>query len=325
MDQESPARLKERIEAMIGRPIGHPPQVKEDTTEYLEIDSGTVLRLGGELYYVTGEATEGRFGIVEQPKFWVKYAYDLRDGSRKVIKLVFHEEFTTKIGAFRVRCRRDPDKESRILKLTEGDPRFMQGRTVRDRAGNNVRILDYIRGRSLFTHVPQIEQPHEVYFRETMPEILRRLAGSVEAIAMLHAHGEQHGDVRNDHILIERDTGVFRWIDFDYGVNYLDYDIWSAGNLVAYVVGKGIRTRQEAQRTLARLGDAGPGLEPEDSLMFYRYRLANLRKIFPYIPSALNELLMRFSVSTLDFYESLDELARDLRQVADLLGPQEQR
>jgi hypothetical protein len=325
MGLENPDLLRERIEAVTGRTVDRTPTVTDDTSAYMSISTGTVLSLEGSHYFVTGEAKEGRFGIVEQPKFWVKYAYDLEDGTRKVIKLVFHEQFTTALGAFKVRCRRDPDKESRILELTTGDERFMQGRTVRDRAGNNVRVLDHIRGKSLYSHVVMLDQPHEVYFHETLPGILSNVAGCIEAIAVLHAHGEQHGDVRNDHIIIERDTGRYRWIDFDYSVNYLDYDVWSMGNILTYAVGKGIRTCKEAIGILSARGRSPAAVTPDDALLFFKYRMANLRKVYPYIPKELNELLMRFSTSTLDFYENLGKMAQDLRDVLELLGPQEKR
>jgi hypothetical protein len=324
MDLENPAALKERIESVTGRTVPGTPTVTDDTSAYMSITTGTVLCLEGSYYYVTGEAKEGRFGIVDEPKFWVKYVHDLADGSRKVVKLVFHEQFTTALGAFKVRCRRDPDKESRILELTAGDERFMRGRTVRDRVGNNVRILDRIRGTSLYSHVVMLDQPHEVYFHESLPGILRNLVGSVEAIALLHAHGEQHGDVRNDHIIIERDTGRYRWIDFDYSVNYLDYDVWSMGNILTYAVGKGIRTCKEAVKILSARGASGDTVSPDDALLFFKYRMANLRKVYPYIPVELNDLLMRFSASTLDIYENLEKMAQDLRDVVELLGPQQQ-
>jgi hypothetical protein len=325
MDFENPVVLKERIESLTGRRVHGTLSVTDDTSAYMAITSGTVLFLEGDYFYITGEAKEGRFGIEEQPKFWVKYAYDLTDGSRKVIKLVFHEQFTSVLGPFKVACRRDPDKESRVLELTTGDDRFMQGRTVRDRAGNNVRIVDRIRGTPLYSFVPTVDQPHDVYLRETMPGILRKVAGCIEAIASLHAHGEQHGDVRNDHIIIEKDTGRYRWIDFDYRVNYRDYDIWSMGNILTYTVGKGIRTCKEAMKILSGRGDSPDSIGPEDALLFFKYRLANLRKIYPYIPVELNDLLMRFSASTRDFYSSLDQMARDVRSVVELLGPQQQR
>jgi hypothetical protein len=312
---ENPAELKDRIESVSGRQVRGPVTITEDTTDYMGIAAGTILRLDGNDFFVTGEAKEGRFGIVEQPKFWVKYAYDLSDGSRKLLKLVFHEQFTTVLGVFAVRCTRSPDKESRVLELTNGDDRFMQGRSVKDKVGNNVRILDRIAGPSLYNHVATLEQPHEEYFFETLPGILRKLVGCIEAMDFLHKSGQQHGDIRNDHILIEIDTGKYRWIDFDFTINYSDYDVWSMGNILTYVVGKGIRTCQQAIQMIAGQKKAGVQIGPDDSLLFFQYRLANLRKIYPYVPADMNEMLMRFSAGATDFYEDFGSMARDLKSL----------
>jgi hypothetical protein len=57
---------------------------------------------------------------------------------------------------------------------------------------------------------------HETYFFKHLPGILRNIVIATEAVARLHEAGEMHGDIRTDHILIEKDTGRYRWIDFDY-------------------------------------------------------------------------------------------------------------
>ncbi len=304
--------LRERIESLLGRRAPREITVSEDTTDYFRISTGTVLRVEGCDYYVLTEAREGRFGIDEQPKHWVKYAVDLGDGSRKIIKLVFHEQFVAKLGPFTARCTRNPDKESRILDLVDGDMRFMQGRTVRDRVGNNIRILDIIRGKSLFSHISAIDQTHEEYFRNSLPSILTRLDGVIEALELLHENNEHHGDVRNDHVIVEIDSGEYRWIDFDYEVNFLDYDLWSVGNLLTYAVGKGIRTLRPQKNSPEEQRDRSRPPAPEDAMLFFTYRLANLRTIFPYIPHSLNEMLMRFSAHTTNYYHTLTEIREDL-------------
>jgi hypothetical protein len=310
---ESEELLKERIESLTGRKVSGRVMVREDTSDYMGIQAGTVLRLGGSDYYITGEAKEGRFGIEEQPKFWVKFGVDLTDGSRRILKLVFHEQFTTNLGMFTVRCIREPDKESRVLELMAGDERFMQGITVHDNAGNNVRILEYIRGKSLFNHVALLQQTHEEYFHETLPGILENILGCIEAMKSLHDHGEQHGDIRNDHIIVESGTGRYRWIDFDYAVNFSDYDVWAMGNILNYAVGKGIQTCGGFGAPSGARRSGGPAIEEDDALLFYPYRLANLLKIYPYIPPEMNDMLLRFSAGATDFYEDLGRMAGDLR------------
>ena len=312
---ENPAELKERIERYTTRRVRAEIPIVEDTSNYLQIQGGMVLRVGGDDLFVMGDAREGRFGISDQPKFWVKRVVDLADGKSKIVKLVFHEQFTTRLGIFTVRCHRSPDKESQVLDTVAGDPRFMQGRTVTDEAGNNIRIIDYIRGDTFFNHIATLDQPHEEYFFEALPGIVQKLISCVEAMEFLHRRGLEHGDIRNDHILIEQGTGRYRWIDFDYSVNYTDYDVWSMGNVLNYAVAKGIVTCRAAEA-----GEVNPDFRgdilPDDSLLFYGYRVANLRKVYPYIPRPLNDLLMRFSTGAEEFFESFEQLARALRAVA---------
>lgn len=316
---ENEGELRDRIESMLGRPAPRRLTVTDDTTDYFRVSTGTVLRVAGGDYYVLSEAREGRFGIDDQPKHWVKYALDLGERERRIIKLVFLEQFVAKLGPFTARCTRNPDKESRILELVAGDHRFMQGRTVRDRAGNNIRILEIVPGLSLYSHIAKIDEPHRDYFTGSLPDILGRIGGCIEALELLHENGEHHGDVRNDHIIVESGSGRYRWIDFDYEVNFLDYDLWSVGNLLTYAVGKGIRTIRPQSGSPEEQRDENRPLGPEDAMLFFNYRLANLKKIFPYIPESLNAMLMRFSARTTNYYSSLAEIREALeREVAGL-------
>ena len=68
---EDPEELAERIDSLAGRKVHGRVQVLEDTSDYMEISSGTVLRLGGQDYYIRGEAKEGRFGIADGAKVLV--------------------------------------------------------------------------------------------------------------------------------------------------------------------------------------------------------------------------------------------------------------
>ena len=311
---EDPQELKERIESLTTRRVRESVVIHEDTTAYMGIEGGHVLRLHGNDYFVLGDAQEGRFGIDDQPKFWVKYAVDLTTGAHKIIKLVFHEQFTTNVGLVRVRCTRNPHKESVVLDLVSGHDRFMQGFTVLDPVGNPVRIIDFIRGKSLYAVLEAAEQPHEQYWHETLPGVMQQLLACMEAMAWLHSMGEHHGDIRNDHILIDRESGRYTWIDFDYEVNFSDYDVWSMGNVLTYVVGQGMHTFSNVQKNPAAYPHA-VGLDEDDALVLYKHRIANLRKLFPYVPAELNEILMRFSFGTVEPYEDLESQVRDLRSV----------
>jgi len=324
MIYDNQAELRDRIAATTHRrPRGDIP-VLEDTSNYVALTGGMVLRIAASDYFILGEATEGRFGINEQPKFWVKHAVDLETGGRKVIKLVFHEEFSSDLGFITVRCRRSPEKESAILDLVEGDHRFMQGFTARDPSGNSVRIIDFIRGPTFFNSLSRYEeQSHEAYYYQTLPGLLAKLVDSVEALAFLHERGLEHGDVRNDHIIIETDTDHYRWIDFDYAVNYSDYDVFSMGNILTYAVAGRIITCRDAADCHVPGQQRCPPLQATDSLMLRGYRLANLKAIYPYIDDALNDLLLRFSNGASDFFADFPEMTKALRAaIIAAFGPE---
>ena len=42
-----------------------------------------------------------------------------------------------------------------------------------------------------------------------------------------------------DHILLKEQMSHYVWIDFDYEVNYPDYDLFCLGNVLLQVAGKG--------------------------------------------------------------------------------------
>jgi len=307
--------LRDRIQELSGRKVYGSLQISDDTSDYMKIWGGMVMRLEENDYFVLGDATEGRFGIGDQPKFWVKNVVDLTDGSQKIVKLTFLEQFTTRLGIITVRCHRSPEKESAVLDVVRGDTRFMQGRTVQDARGNEARIIDFIRGKNFFNWVAALDQSHEEYYHQTLPGILVKLVGCIGAMDFLHRRRLEHGDIRNDHIIVESNTGIYRWIDFNYHVNYSDYDVFSMGNVLTYAVGKGIVTCRSA----IEAGQVDPArcetVTPDDALLFYNYRLANLRKIFPYIDPALNDLLMRFSTGAKDMFIDFEGIARHLRAV----------
>jgi hypothetical protein len=311
--------LTERIEALSGRKLYSRPRIVEDTTSVFGVQSGCVLRLGTNDYYIRGDTHEGRFGIDDQPKFWAKYATCLTTGESKIIKLTFHEQFRIDIGPVKGRCTRSPEKESRILDLVRGHPRFMQGTTVRDVKGNNVRVIQQIPGSSLYGTDFLANRSHEAYFREHMPVVLREVVACIEAVAFLHAHGEHHGDIRNDHILIDSRDGLYKWIDFDADVNYGDYDAWSIGNVINFAVGGAIHTFHDVQKNPDRFPHLRAELTRDDAMMLLPHRVANLQKLYPYIPTELNDILMHFSHGATRFYDDVVEELADLR--AMLLEP----
>lgn len=292
---------------------GRPLRVLDDTSDFFRIGYGDVLVLGGELFLVRHNAKEGRFGLDDEVKHWVKRAIRLGDGSLKILKLVFHERFTTRIGDLVYDCYRSPEKEARILALVAGHPHFMQGYTAPDVRGNPVRVIDFVHGPSLAARVDALDLPHEAYFHEVLPGLLAAFCESVRAIGFLHDHGEKHGDIRRDHLIVDRHSGRFRWIDFDYNYRHRDnvysYDLFGLGNVLVYLVGKG-DVRFGALREAGH--PALASLCPEDANIVFQHRLANLRKVYPYIPEGLNRVLLHFSSGARWHYETTGQLLDDL-------------
>jgi len=310
--------IRDRVEELTGRRAPERIAVTGDTTQFMSITRGHVLSLGGRHYFVEGEMREGRFGLDDDPKYWVKKALELETGDRKVVKLVFLEEFRIRIGLLAIRCRRDAKKEAGVLDLVRGDERFMQGYSVPDDRGNPVRIIEFIRGRSLYRQLRDLTLSHREYFDTVFPEYLGKLVTCFQAIADLHAAGGHHGDIRTDHVYVERNTARFRWIDFDLAEDVSDFDVWSLGNVLLYAVGMGEHTIHD----VARRGSDGGKLLDSDASAFFRHRVINLKKVFPYIPADLNDVLMHFSYGTRDFYETVEEIIEDLRPVAERLTGQ---
>ena len=290
----------------------HAGRIVKDTTEFMSIDYGDVIKLGTRHFLVTKNITERRFGL-EDPKYWVKRCKELETGQPKILKLEFYEKFDVQLGTIRSTCFRSPQKESRILKLVHGDMRYMQGETIHDTAGNKVRILDIIYGTELDIALDRIDLDHEAYFHTLFPEFLVHYLGIVRAIEHLHEYGEQHGDIRRDHVLIESETKAWRWIDFDYAYeqrqNPFALDIFGLGSIFLLLVGQ----REMTTTTLAAAPpERAVTINSDDMALAMPNRIANLQKIYPYIPRCINDVCMHFSSGNTVFYSSVSELVSDL-------------
>ena len=217
----------------------------EDTTDFFQIDTGDEIQIGNRRFCVTRNERERRFGI-DDPKYWVKRVVDQQSGEIKILKLSFLESFVTTIGTVQINRFRNPKKEGDILELVRGHSHFMQGEVFYDIRGNNLRLLDIVKGPNLFVYLDSLNMGHEVYFHEVLPGILKKLLVSFEAISFLHEKGFKHGDIRNDHLIMEKGTDRYVWIDFDYDYetreNPFSLDIFGVGNILLYAIGKGIHT-----------------------------------------------------------------------------------
>lgn len=284
-----------------------------DTSDFFAVEYNDVVVLDDIPFWVKRYEKEGRFGIDDQPKYWVRRAIDLRDGSTKILKLVFHEEFETKIGDVAITCFRSPKKEARILGLVANNPQFMHGTWTLDSAGNNVRILEFIYGRTLDKLIDDLGDDHHDYFHNHFPGLLACYIELVKAIKFLHDQGEKHGDIRRDHIIWDRERQVYRWIDFDYnykhGESMFGFDLHGLGNILIYLAGRGDVLVPELYQHQRPLFDS---LWGEDLNVSYKNRVANLAKIYPYIPASLNRVLLHFSQGAKIFYETTDQMLDDL-------------
>jgi len=312
---------QETLRQMVSRwlPPHRVPQrfrIHTDTTDFVRVEYDDVVILSGRPYLIRHNAKEQRFGLDDEVKFWVKRAVDLEDGSLKIMKLVFYERFMSRIGDIEFERFRSPKKEARILDLVSGHKNFMHGYSIQDEKGNLVRILDFIKGKSLAAHVENMAMDHEAYYHECFPEILGHFFECVQSIRFLHENGERHGDLRRDHILIDRETGDYRWIDFDFNYkhreNIYGFDLFGLGNILVFLAGMGDvllpDLRREAHPCLNTLSDA-------DLNIIFNHRVVNLKKVYPYISEPLNRTLMHFSKGANWFYENTVQLLDDLEEV----------
>lgn len=292
----------------------------KDTGDFFRVDYDDVVILADTPYFVRNNEREGRFGLEDEPKFWVKRAINLLTGEVKILKWVFRERFNAKIGSLVFECVRSPQKEARILELVKGREDFMQGVTVADSQGHPLRILDYIRGRTLPQHIAGLGADHEEFFFRHFPILFEEFLGIVEAIRFLHESGEKHGDIRRDHLIKDETTGRYRWIDYDFnyrhGESRFAYDLFGLGNILVFLAGRGDVTTQRLLRESPEMLDR---LGPDDVNIVFRNRVANLRKLHPYIPERLNRVLLHFSVGSQVYYETTKEFLEDLGEAREEL------
>jgi hypothetical protein len=311
------AWVRLRFRELLGRELEGRPVVFADTSSFMAIERDHIIDLEGEMFVVRGTERETRFGLGDQPKFWVKRVLALESGRPQILKLVFPEEFRVRVGSLEVRCARSAAKEAEVLRLVHGDARFMQGRAVRDAAGNVVRILDIIDGTTLLDHLLSGSVPHEHYFATAFPSVLAHVLDCLRGIQTLHEAGLVHGDIRNDHVLVEREGGRFRWIDFDLWQDSPAFDVWSVGNVLHCVIARGFVHFREVVHEHPELSGK---LSDDDASAFFPYRVMNLAKVFPYLPNKLNDVLLRFSVGTRTPYESVAAVVDDICECASAEG-----
>ncbi len=321
MDPTSPTQavefLRRRAVEITGIELPGALRVLRDTSNFIAIDRGDVLELAGHPYLVLCHEREGRFGIDDQPKYWVKRAVSLRTGRLHVLKLVFQESFSTVVNGTHYACERSASKEAQVLEVVRDHPNFMQGVAVLDEGANLVRILDFIEGPTLLQHLGGLAMRYETYLESALPPLLAETYDCIAGIAYLHGRDLCHGDIRNDHIILDGHTGRARWIDFDFTRPSLAFDVWSLGNVLNCVLAKGFVTFHELRRSrphlLARLGE-------EDASVFFPHRVMNLDKVYPGLPRCLVRMLRRFAAGDCPRFERADQVRDELGACMDSLG-----
>ncbi len=312
-----PTRILPRLQkhpAM--RSIRRQPRIYSDTSDFTRIDYGDIIQIDEKYFLVIGYTKEGRFGIEEQPKQWVPKVYDLETGETKILKLVFYETYKLMMGELEVTCYRNPQKEAKVIELVGDSPYFMHGYAAPDDVGNLVRILDIIRGRRLDKYLHRLGETHKEYFETHLSSVLKRYLTSVRAIAFLHEHGLKHGDIRRDHILVDYEEANFIWIDFDYDF-YLPerpfaLDLVGLGNVLLFILGRNTFRPYDVLQDPEMGEKVAQSLNENDLALVSRDRIFNLRKLYPYIPKKMNDILLHFSVGTTVMYDTVEEFYEDL-------------
>ena len=318
MDKSEVIKLMESKD----RKVPEKMRVIDDTSNFMRIESDDVMILNNKPYLVLRNEKERGFGMDDDPKFWVKRAIDLSDNSKKIIKLVFYEEFEQKLGDFSVQFFRSPIKEAKVLDAVVGNGFFMQGTSVNDVSDNNVRIIDYIYGTPLNAYMAKSTVAHQEYFEKVLPEFLSALLDCMESLGFLHENGFVHGDVRWDHIFWDRDNEVFRWIDFDYNYQFPENpygaDLFGLGKILTSIIGKGVYLLYDL-KTNQQFSHVIDDLYIEDFSLLDQNRFVNLKKLYPYIPDELNQVMLNFSGYASNFYLSVPELFDDLRSALKIV------
>ena len=302
-----------------GRKMKPEMSIFQDTSDFMNLEAGDVILLEDTPYLISRNEREYGYGQDDDQKYWVKRTTNLKTDETKIVKLVFFEEFHQNIGGYKIRFFRSPEKEADMLGMVKDNPHFMHGTWTKDSAGNNVRVIDFIRGQSLVQLISQLDCScsHEKYFRQELPRLLPSLLKCLEALSFLHANNIVHGDVHWNHILWDRDSQLFRWIDFDYAYNFPEnpfgVDLFGIGKVLANVIGQWPKFYYDLKREHEFEKVIG-SLVAEDFSVIEGTQLMNLKKIYPYLPDSLNNILLHFSGHTESFYESVNEITSDLRK-----------
>ncbi|MBE9519785.1 MAG: hypothetical protein IME97_01550, partial [Proteobacteria bacterium] len=90
------------------------------------------------------------------------------------------------------------------------------------------------------------------------------------------------------------------------------YDLFGLGNILVFLVGGGDLT---IQQLTAEKAPVLQDMAADDMNVIFNNRVANIQKIYPYVPDALNYILLHFSNGANLYYENTVQLLEDLEDV----------
>lgn len=183
---------------------------------YCRVQRTTSMLVAGQHLYLAhrNARPRGCFGLEDEIKFWVKRGRGL-DTEVRLREDPFHERFDAVLGDVTIECR-PSRKESAPPGTGQGSPALHARLHPARRQDSPIRVLQIIRGKAAPPPSRSLAMDHAVFFR-TEPAAgstsTHRLRASHRLSARAFGEAWRH---RRDHVIQDAETGLCRWIDFDF-------------------------------------------------------------------------------------------------------------
>ena len=102
-----------------------------------------------------------------------------------------------------------------------------------------------------------------------------------------------------------------------HGESLFSFDLQGLGNVLIFLAGRGDVLLPELRLEQPAVHGRLTG---DDLSISFANRVANLQKVFPYIPDSLNRVLLHFSEGASIFYDAADQLLEDLAEAQADVG-----
>ena len=86
-------------------------------------------------------------------------------------------------------------------------------------------------------------------------------------------------------------------------------------------MGKGIRAFYQVLKDERFPEGVRESLRADDGSAFYEYRIMNLKKLYPYIPPKLNDLLLHFTIRPSAYYTDISQFVDEYHEMLDTEFP----